>query len=128
MVAPLNVGLAGLGTVGTSVVRLIESERAQLTARCGRAIHIVAVNARSRKKDRGVDLSRMRWVSDPVELAADPDIDVFVELMGGAEGAARNAVTAALSAGKSVVTANKALLAKHGIALAEIAEIGRAHV
>jgi homoserine dehydrogenase len=116
------VGLAGLGTVGTSVVRLIESERAQLTARCGRAIHIVAVNARSRKKDRGVDLSRMRWVSDPVELAADPDIDVFVELMGGAEGAARNAVTAALSAGKSVVTANKALLAKHGIALAEIAE------
>ena len=122
MVAPLKVGLAGLGTVGTSVVRLIESERAQLTARCGRAIHIVAVNARSRKKDRGVDLSRMRWVSDPVELAADPDIDVFVELMGGAEGAARNAVTAALSAGKSVVTANKALLAKHGIALAEIAE------
>jgi len=122
MVAPLKVGLAGLGTVGASVVRLIESERAQLTARCGRPIEIVAVNARSRNKDRGIDIKKMRWVADPVKLAVDPEIDVFVELMGGADGAARDAVTAALSAGKSVVTANKALLAKHGVKLAEIAE------
>ncbi len=122
MVAPLKVGLAGLGTVGASVVRLIESERAQLTARCGRPIEVVAVNARSKKKDRGIDISKMRWVSDPVELAVDPEIDVFVELMGGADGAAKDAVTVALRAGKSVVTANKALLAKHGVALAEIAE------
>ena len=122
MVASLRVGLAGLGTVGVSVVRLIESQRAQLAARCGRGIEIVAVNARSKKKDRGIDISGMRWVSDPVQLAIDPEIDVFVELMGGADGAARDAVTAALSAGKSVVTANKALLAKHGVALATIAE------
>ena len=122
MVAPLKVGLAGLGTVGASVVRLIESERAQLTARCGRPIEIVAVNARSKNKDRGIDIKKMRWVADPVKLAVDPEIDVFVELIGGADGAARDAVTAALSAGKSVVTANKALLAKHGVKLAEIAE------
>lgn len=122
MVAPLKVGLAGLGTVGASVVRLIESERAQLVARSGRPIEVVAVNARSKKKDRGIDISKMRWVSDPVALAVDPEIDVFVELMGGADGAAKDAVTVALRAGKSVVTANKALLAKHGVALAEIAE------
>ncbi|MFX6702194.1 hypothetical protein ABTH29_20060, partial [Acinetobacter baumannii] len=84
----------------------------QLTARCGRPIEVVAVNARSKKKDRGIDISKMRWVSDPVELAVDPEIDVFVELMGGADGAAKDAVTVALRAGKSVVTANKALLAK----------------
>jgi homoserine dehydrogenase len=122
MVAPLKVGLAGLGTVGASVVRLVREQAATLALRCGRPVQIVAVNARSRGKDRGVSLKGLRWVSDPVMLAADPDIDVFVELMGGDGDPARGAVIAALAAGKSVVTANKALLAKHGVALAALAE------
>ena len=122
MVAPLKVGLAGLGTVGASVVRLLERQREALTLRCGRPIEIVAVSARTRGKDRGLDLRKLRWVTDPVKLAADPAIDVFVELMGGAGDPARGAVTAALKAGKSVVTANKALLARHGVTLAALAE------
>lgn len=122
MVAPLKVGLAGLGTVGASVVRLLGQQREALTARCGRPIEIVAVSARSRGKDRGVDLRKMRWVADPVKLAADPEIDAFVELIGGEGNPARAAVTAALKAGKSVVTANKALLARHGVELAALAE------
>jgi homoserine dehydrogenase len=122
MVAPLKVGLAGLGTVGASVVRMIERQREALEARCGRPIEVVAVTARSREKPRGVDLGRFRWAADPVALARDPAIDVFVEVIGGESGPAKHAVEAALSAGKSVVTANKALLARHGIALAELAE------
>ena len=112
MVAPLKVGLAGLGTVGASVVRLIAEQRAALALRCGRPIEIVAVTARSRGKDRGIDLKSLRWVADPVKLATDPGIDVFVELIGGDGNPARAAVSAALKAGKSVVTANKALLAR----------------
>jgi len=122
MVSPLKVGLAGLGTVGASVVRQIHHQREALKLRCGRPIEIVAVSARKRGKDRGIDLRRMRWLADPVKLAADPAIDVFVELIGGEGNPARAAVTAALKAGKSVVTANKALLARHGIELAELAE------
>ncbi len=122
MVAPLKVGLAGLGTVGASVVRLIAEQRAALTLRCGRPIEIVAVTARSRGKDRGIDVKSLRWVADPVRLATDPGIDVFVELIGGDGNPARSAVSAALKAGKSVVTANKALLAAHGVALATLAE------
>ena len=122
MVAPLKVGLAGLGTVGASVLRLIEQQRSELTARCGRPIDVVAVCARSRGKDRGIDIRKLRWVSDPVRLANDPGIDLYVELIGGEGNPARTAVTAALKAGKSVVTANKALLARHGLALAALAE------
>src|SRR5262249_20829322 len=120
MVAPLKLGLAGLGTVGSSVVRLIADD--QLAARCGRPIEIVAVSARKKGKDRGVDLTGVRWVDDPVALARDPSIDVFVELMGGEGDPAKAAVEAALASKKSVVTANKALLARHGLALAELAQ------
>jgi homoserine dehydrogenase len=122
MVAPLKVGLAGLGTVGVSVVRLIAED--QLAARCGRPVEVVAVTARNKGKDRGVDLSGVRWIDDPVALASDPAIDVFVELMGGDGDPAKSAIEAALKAGKAVVTANKALLAKHGLALAKLAETG----
>ena len=122
MVAPLKVGLAGLGTVGASVVRLIAAQHAELTAKCGRPVEVVAVSARSRGKDRGLDIKKLRWVADPVELAADPGIDAFVELIGGDGNPARAAVGAALKAGKAVVTANKALLAKHGGELAALAE------
>ena len=126
MTTALKVGLAGLGTVGASVVRLIEQQRVALAQRCGRPIEIVAVTARSRAKNRGVDLKKIRWVKDPIALASDPGIDVFVELMGGAGDPAKRAVETALRSGKSVVTANKALLAKYGVRLASLAE--RNHV
>jgi homoserine dehydrogenase len=122
MPEPLKVGLAGLGTVGTAVIRLLDHERDKLLARCGRPIEVVAVTARSRGKKRDVDLKKFRWVSDPVELAADPAIDVLVELIGGAGDPAKRAIETALSAGKPVVTANKALLAAHGDKLATLAE------
>ncbi|MBI3702683.1 MAG: homoserine dehydrogenase [Rhizobiales bacterium] len=122
MSQPLRVGVAGLGTVGAALIAQVARQREQLAARCGRSIEIVAVCARSRVKNRGVDLKAMKWFSDPVALARAPDIDVFVELIGGAGDPAKSAVAAALDAGKSVVTANKALLAKHGVKLAALAE------
>src|SRR3954467_7444307 len=126
MATPLKVGLAGLGTVGASVVRLIDQQRAALTLSCGRGIEIAAVTARSQAKKRDLDQRRFRWIKDPMALARDPGIDVFVELMGGAGDPAKGAVETALRSGKSVVTANKALLAKHGVKLAGLAE--RNHV
>ena len=119
---PLRLGIAGLGTVGVGVVRIIRQQTALLEARTGRKITISAVSARSKDKDRGVPLSDYAWESDPVVLATRDDVDVFVELMGGDEGPAKDATEAALAAGKDVVTANKALLAHHGQALAETAE------
>ena len=122
MAKPLKVGLAGLGTVGTAVAQLLQHQRDTLISRCGRPIEIVAVSARSRSKKRGIDLRKVRWVADPAALAADPGIDVLVEVIGGAGNPAKRAVEAALAAGKPVVTANKALLAAHGNALATLAE------
>src|SRR5215472_12829808 len=122
MVAPLKAGVAGLGTVGAAVVRLIAQQRDLIATRCGRSIEIVAVTARSPEKQRDLGGARPRWVADPVALAADEEIDVFVELMGGDGDPAKRAVETALSAGKAVVTANKALLARHGVALAALAE------
>jgi homoserine dehydrogenase len=122
MAEPLKVGLAGLGTVGTAVIQLLERERDKLVARCGRPVEVVAVSARSRGKKRAVDLKKVRWAADPVELAGDPGIDVLVEVIGGAGDPAKSAVEAALAAGKPVVTANKALLAAHGHKLATLAE------
>lgn len=122
MTEPLRIGLAGLGTVGQSVVRLLETHGARMAERAGRGIELAAVSARDRTKDRGVDLTGVRWHDDPVALAVEDGIDLFVELIGGDEGPARDSVEAALSTGKSVVTANKALLAKHGQSLAGLAE------
>lgn len=122
MTTPLRLGIAGLGTVGVGVVRIIRQHAALLEARTGRAITISAVSARSKDKDRGVPLSDYAWEDDPVNLAKRDDVDVFVELMGGDEGPAKDATEAAIKAGKDVVTANKAMLAHHGQALAEAAE------
>jgi homoserine dehydrogenase len=119
---PLRIGVAGLGTVGASLVTLLQRQENALGYRTGRVVRVTAVSARDRARDRGFDLSGMHWFDDPVQLAASPDIDVFVELVGGEEGPARIAVETALKAGKHVVTANKALLAKHGMALAALAE------
>ena len=118
----LRIGIAGLGTVGASVVRVIAEKSAELTRQCGRPMAVVAVSARDRTRDRGVDLFGVEWFDDPVKLAGSGEIDVFVELIGGQEDPARASVKAALEAGHHVVTANKALLSKHGLALAEIAE------
>lgn len=117
----LRVGIAGLGTVGASVARVLAEKAGELTRQCGRPIVVAGVSARTRR-DRGVDLSSAQWFDDPAELAAWDGIDVFVELIGGDEGPALACVTAALEAGRHVVTANKALLARHGLALAKIAE------
>ena len=122
MSQPLRLGIAGLGTVGTGVVKIVRQKAALLEARSGRPIAISAVSARTRAKDRGVSLDSYAWEDDPVTLATRDDVDVFVELMGGSDGPAKAAVEAALKAGKDVVTANKALLAHHGQALAELAE------
>ena len=122
MVAPLKVGIAGLGTVGAEVVRLIEEQSRVLAARSGRGVKVVAVTARSKAKKRGVDLRGIEWAKSPLALASDPNIHCFVELMGGAGDPALSAIEAALKSGKSVVTANKALIAKHGSKLAALAE------
>ena len=122
MADALKIGIAGLGTVGASLVRILQQRSNELAVSCGRAIQITAVSARDRSKDRGVDLSGITWFDDPVEMAEKGDIDLFVELVGGAEGTADRSVRAALARGVHVVTANKALLARHGVELARLAE------
>jgi homoserine dehydrogenase len=119
---PLRIGIAGLGTVGASAFRILAKACHRLERRAGRKLAPTAVAARDRFRDRGLDLSDVAWEDDPVALARRADVDVVVELMGGAEGAARATVEAALAAGKPVVTANKALLAAHGRRLAALAE------
>ena len=122
MADALKVGIAGLGTVGASLVRIIQTRANELATTCGRAIEITAVTARDRSRDRGIDISGITWFDTPEKMANEADIDVFVELMGGASGAAADSVKAALTRGLHVVTANKALLAASGVELAKIAE------
>jgi homoserine dehydrogenase len=122
MAEPLRIAIAGLGTVGSALAAAISAKKELLAERCGRPLVVAAVSARDPKRDRGIDLSAVRWFDDPVKLATDPATDVFVELIGGAGDPALAAVRAALGAGKHVVTANKALLARHGGELAAAAE------
>jgi homoserine dehydrogenase len=122
MAEKLRVGIAGLGTVGAAVARLLHRQADALTARTRREIVITGVSARDAAKERDADFSQAVFFADPVELAASPSIDLFVELIGGAEGPAHVSVETALAHGKSVVTANKALLAAHGLRLAALAE------
>jgi homoserine dehydrogenase len=122
MAEPLKVGLAGLGTVGSAVIRLLDQGRDKLISRCGRPLEVVALSARSRAKKRDFDVKKFRWFDDPAALAREPSIDVLVEVIGGEGDPAKRAVETALNAGKPVVTANKALLARHGQKLAALAE------
>ena len=122
MTNPLRLGIAGLGTVGVGVVKIVQQQAELLSRRAGRPVEIVAVTARSKGKNRDVDLSDYAWEDDAVAVATRKDVDVFVELIGGDAGPAKDATEAALKAGKDVVTANKAMLAIHGQALAELAE------
>jgi homoserine dehydrogenase len=118
----LRVGVAGLGTVGAGTVRMLAENGEMVAGRAGREIRITAVSARDRHKYRGISVDGLTWHDNPVALAHDPDVDVVVELIGGADGPAKTLVEAAIAAGKPVVTANKALLAVHGSALAAAAE------
>ncbi|WP_326522920.1 homoserine dehydrogenase [Sphingomonas sp.] len=122
MTEPLRVALAGLGTVGGGVIRLLDANRDLIERRAGRRIEVVAVSARDRAKDRGVDLSRFDWIDDTTALAEHPGADVVVELIGGSDGPALTLARKTLGVGKAFVTANKAMLAHHGLELAEAAE------
>jgi homoserine dehydrogenase len=122
MSAPFRLGLAGLGTVGAGIVRIVQENAACLAARAGRPIEIAAISARSRSRNRGVDVSGYAWEDDPVALARRADVDLVVEVIGGEDGPAKATASAAIASGKHVVTANKAMLARHGQALAEAAE------
>ncbi len=122
MADALRIGLAGLGTVGAGVIRLLDANHALISARAGRPIEITAVSARNRSKDRGVDLSAYAWEDDMAALAARDDVDVVVELVGGSDGPALALAKSAIGGGKGFVTANKAMIAHHGLALAEAAE------
>jgi len=121
---PLKIAIAGLGTVGAGTLQLLERQAELLAARAGRRLIVTAVSSRDRRRDRGVDLSAVRWYENAVAMAGDAEIDVVAELIGGADGVALEVVETALAHGKNVVTANKALMAKHGTRLAAQAEAG----
>jgi homoserine dehydrogenase len=119
---PLRIAIVGLGTVGAGVIRLLQENGAHIARRAGRPIEIVAISARDRNRDRGVDISPYEWVDDMSSLAGRDDIDAIVELIGGADGPALTLARQALALGKPFVTANKAMIAHHGLALAHEAE------
>ncbi|MHA1569740.1 MAG: homoserine dehydrogenase [Alphaproteobacteria bacterium] len=122
MSGPLKIAIAGLGTVGAGTLRLLCGQAGLLAQRCGRELVVTAVAARDRSRDRGVSLDGLAWFDDAAAMAAQGDADVVVELIGGADGVAKSVCEAAIAAGRHVVTANKALLAHHGDALAGLAE------
>jgi len=122
MTSPLRIGLAGLGNVGGGVVKLLDANADLIAARAGRPIILTAISARDRNRDRGSDLTRYAWVDDATELGQRDDVDVVVELVGGSDGPALTLARGSLGAGKHFVTANKAMLAHHGLELAALAE------
>ena len=128
MTSPLKIGVAGLGTVGSALVEILQNRHDLLESRAGRPIKLVSVSAKHKNKKRDLDISNYVWYDDPVELSQAEDIEVFVELIGGDSGPAEDSVRSALAAGKHVITANKALLAKHGLSLAKEAEKNGVHL
>lgn len=125
MNSPLKVGIAGLGTVGASVFRILEQQADLLAARAQRPLVVTAVSSRSKSKDRGLNLTKVKWHDNPVDLAQDKDVDIVVELMGGADGPAYDLIKKALENNKPVVTANKALLALHGADVLSFLKAGK---
>jgi len=121
---PFKVAIAGLGTVGAETARIILTDGDMLSARAGRPIELKAVSARDRSRDRGIDLAGVDWVDDAAALAGRDDVDCVLELIGGSEGVAYDLVLGAVKSGKSVVTANKALIAHHGSEIAKYCEEG----
>jgi len=122
MADTLKIALAGLGTVGGGVVKLLDANHELIARRAGRSIEVVAVSARDRNRDRGVDLSRFDWVDDTTLLAERAGVDVVVELIGGSDGPALTLANRTIAKGRAFVTANKAMIAHHGLELATAAE------
>jgi homoserine dehydrogenase len=122
MSKPLRLAIAGLGTVGVGVIKIIQQHADLIESRAGRPITITAINARTRDKDRGVDVSAYQWMDGAAEFANMDDVDVVVELVGGSDGLAFDLAKKSLGNGKHFVTANKALMAHHGYELAALAE------
>ena len=120
--SPLRIAIAGLGTVGAGGIRLLDTNRDLIAARAGRTLEVTAVSARARSKDRGVQHERFSWEDDMTALASRDDVDEVQELVGGTDGTAMARSRATLAAGKGLVTANKAMIAHHGLALAQEAE------
>ena len=118
----LKIAIAGLGTVGVGVIKVLNDNKKEIAARCGQTIEVTAVSARDRTRDRGVSLDAFTWYDNPVDMASDENVDVVVELIGGSDGIAKALCENAIANGKHVVTANKALIAHHGTALAKAAE------
>ena len=114
----LKIGIAGLGTVGVGTFKLLQANSDILNQRCGRRLEVTSVSALRREKNRGIDLDGVTWFKDGVDLATKADVDIVVEVIGGADGSARKTVESALRLGRHVVTANKALLANSGVELA----------
>jgi len=118
----LKIAIAGLGTVGVGVIKILENNKAVIAARTGRNIEIMAVSASNRNRDRDVDISGYEWVDNALDFASRDDVEIVVELIGGSDGVAAALAKQSLAAGKSFVTANKALIAHHGMSLAQTAQ------
>lgn len=118
----LRVAVAGLGNVGVGVVKILEQHKKLITDRAGCELEITTVCARNHNVDRGIDLSKYRWVADATTLADLDDVDIVVELIGGEHGVAYETSKNALNQSKFLVTANKAMIAHHGAELATLAQ------
>jgi len=118
---PLKIAIAGLGTVGVGVIKILQSHREMIAARAGRPVEIVAVSASNRSRERGIDISAYDWVDNVLDFTTRDDVEIIVELIGGSDGVAHALAQQSLAGGKSFVTANKALIAHHGNELAECA-------
>ncbi len=119
---PLKIAIAGLGTVGVGVIKILETHKDMIAARTGRKIEIVTVSANNRSRDRGFDITGYDWADNALDCAVRDDVEIVVELIGGSDGVAKELAQQTLTGGKSFVTANKALIAHHGAELAQIAE------
>ncbi len=122
MSEPLKIAVAGLGTVGAGITKILNQHGNLLERRCGRRLQVTAVSARDKSKDRGVPLEGYEFFEDAAQMAVEAEADVVFELIGGSDGIAKATVEAAIGAGRHVVTANKALIAHHGTDLAQKAE------
>ena len=118
----INIGIAGLGTVGSEVAKQLQSNSEFLHRKAGKQLNLVAVSANNKNKNRNFDLSNLKWFTNAASMSETNEIDLVVELIGGSDGIALDLCKNSLIKGKSVVTANKAMMSKHGYELAKISE------
>ncbi len=117
----INIGIIGLGTVGSGVIEAIEKNKDFFIKKYDIKINIVGITAKNKNKKRPFDVKKYKWFKSPLDIAASSDIDVVVELIGGAEGIALEVAKKALVSRKNLVTANKAMIALHGYQLKTLA-------